>query len=295
MLEFGLLRAFIAVAECGGFRRAADRLHLTQSTVSQQIRRLEEETGRPLFHRTTREVTLTDEGEMLLGDARRLLQLEEAARLRIAAPRLSGLVRLGAVEEVASGPLPPALGRFARLHPDVRLEVLVGVSAELIEQLDTGALDVVLAKRPWGTSRGRLAWREPLVWAAAETFDLEPGAILPLALFGEHSVSREAALDALRDGEQAWRIVYTSQSLTGVRAAALAGFAVTPIPVSAVVAGLRILTQREGLPRLPDLEFAIYEKPRRAPAVAALAQALDALARTPGASAWSTSRSDGIV
>jgi DNA-binding transcriptional LysR family regulator len=93
MLDFDLLRAFVAVAECGGFRRAAERLHLTQSTVSQQIKRLELETGRALLRRSTRAVALTDEGEMLLGDARRLLQLEEAARRRLAAPRLSGVVR----------------------------------------------------------------------------------------------------------------------------------------------------------------------------------------------------------
>ncbi len=153
MLEFDLLRAFVAVAECGGFRRAAERLHLTQSTVSQQIKRLELETGRSLFRRNTRAVALTDDGEMLLGDARRLLQLEEAARRRLTAPRLSGVVRLGAVEEVAGGSLPPALGRFARLHPNVRLEVLVGVSAELIEQLDAGGLDVVL-RRAAGSSGG---------------------------------------------------------------------------------------------------------------------------------------------
>ena len=111
MLDFELLRAFVAVADCGGFHRAAERLNLTQSTVSQQIKRLELETKRPLFRRTTRSVALTDDGEMLLGDARRLLQLEEAARLRLAAPRLSGTVRLGVVEEVAGGSLPSALGR----------------------------------------------------------------------------------------------------------------------------------------------------------------------------------------
>src|SRR6478672_5841845 len=83
MLDFELLRAFVAVAECGGFHRAAERLNLTQSTVSQQIQRLELETKRPLFRRTTRSVALTDDGEMLLGDARRLLQLEEAARQRL--------------------------------------------------------------------------------------------------------------------------------------------------------------------------------------------------------------------
>jgi DNA-binding transcriptional LysR family regulator len=159
MMEFELLRSFVAVAECGGFRRAAELLNLTQSTVSQQIKRLELETDRPLFRRTTRSVALTDDGEMLLGDARRLLQFEEAARHRLAAPQVSGTVRLGVVEEVASGSLPSALGRFAKLHPGVKLEVQIGVSAELIEQLNAGRLDVVFAKRPLGTSKGRLVWR----------------------------------------------------------------------------------------------------------------------------------------
>jgi DNA-binding transcriptional LysR family regulator len=286
MLDFELLRAFVAVAECGGFHRAAERLNLTQSTVSQQIKRLELETRRPLFRRTTRSVVLTDEGEMLLGDARRLLRLEEAARLRLAAPRLSGTVRLGMVEEVAGGSLPSALRRFAALHPGMKLEVQIRVSLELIEKLNAGRLDVVFAGRcsplgtsnPLGTSKGRLVWRESLVWAAADTFDLIPGAALPLALYDERSISREAALAALRDSELTWEIVYTSPSLTGVRAAALAGLAITPLPVSAVIAGLRIL---DGLPRLPDLEFTIYEKARPDKAAAALAAVLLALAQGP--------------
>lgn len=281
MLDFELLRAFVAVADYGGFHRAAERLNLTQSTISQQIKRLEAETRRPLFRRTTRSVALTDEGEMLLGDARRLLQLEEAARERLSAPRLSGTVRLGVVEEVAGGSLPPALGRFAALHPRVKLEVQIGVSAELIEQLGAGRLDLVFAKRPLGTSKGRLVWREPLVWAAADTFDLVPRASVPLALYRERSVSRDAALSALRDSELAWEIVYTSPSLTGVRAAAVAGLAVTPLPLSAITAGLRVLGAAEGLPPLPDLEFAIYEKTRPDKAAVALATALLALAQGP--------------
>src|SRR3979490_1409734 len=121
MLDFDLLRTFVAVVDCGGFHRAAERLNLTQSTVSQQIKRLELETQHPLVRRTTRSVALTDDGEMLLGDARRLLQLEEAARQRLGAPRLSGTLRLGAVEEVAGGSLPSALGRFAALHRGAKL------------------------------------------------------------------------------------------------------------------------------------------------------------------------------
>jgi DNA-binding transcriptional LysR family regulator len=280
MMEFELLRSFVAVAECGGFHRAADRLNLTQSTVSQQIRRLELETKRPLFRRTTRMVALTDDGEMLLGDARRLLQLEEAARRRFTSPPLSGTVRLGAVEEVAGGSLPPALGRFASSHPNVKLEVQIGVSSPLIEQLDAGRLDVVFAKRPLGTSRGRLVRREPMVWAAAETFELVAGAALPLALYREHSVSRDAALIALRERELAWQIVYTSPSLTGVRAAALAGLAITPLPASAIVAGLRVLGVESGLPVLPAFEFAIFERKRPDAAAAALTAMLVSLGRT---------------
>lgn len=111
--------AFVAVADCGGFHRAAERLNLTQLTISQQIKRLELETKRPLFRRTTRSVTLTDDGEMFLGDARRLLQLEEVARQRFAAPRLSGTVRLGVVEEIAGGSL--HLRRSADLLPSIRV------------------------------------------------------------------------------------------------------------------------------------------------------------------------------
>src|ERR1700722_2173438 len=135
MMELELLRSFVAVAECGGFRRAAEVLNLTQSTVSQQIKRLELETTRPLFRRTTRAVALTDDGEMLLGDARRLLQFEEAAPHRLVAAEVSGTGRLGVVEGVASGSLPSALGRFAKLHPGVKLEVAIGVSAALMARV----------------------------------------------------------------------------------------------------------------------------------------------------------------
>ncbi len=144
-MDFKLLRAFVAVADCGGFHRAAERLSLTRSTVSQQIKRLELKTKRPLFGRTTRSVALTDDGEMLLGDARRLLQPEEPARHRLAAPRPSGTVRFGVVEEVVGGSLPSALGRFATFNPGVELEVQIGVSAELIEQLIRLIVGIALA------------------------------------------------------------------------------------------------------------------------------------------------------
>src|SRR5258705_3409577 len=120
MMEFELLRSFVAVAECGGFHRAAEQLNLTQSTVSQQIKRLELETKRPLFRRTTRTVALTDDGEMLLGDARRLLQLEEAAPRRPTAPPPSRPRRLGPSRGLSGGACPPAPRRVGSCAPTVR-------------------------------------------------------------------------------------------------------------------------------------------------------------------------------
>jgi DNA-binding transcriptional LysR family regulator len=93
----------------------------------------------------------------------------------------------------------------------------------VIEQLNAGWLDVVFAKRPLGTFKGRLVWREPLVWAAADTFGTCSGCALPRALYRERSVSREAPLAALNGNELTWEIIYTSPSFTGVRAAAPAG------------------------------------------------------------------------
>src|SRR5258705_13282562 len=144
MLDFELLRAFVTVADCGGFHRAAERLNLTQSTVSQQIKRLELETKRPLFRRTTRSVALTDDGEMLLGDARRLLQLEEAARHRLAGPRLSGTGRLWVGEEVAGGSLPPGPRPLAPPPPGGEVAGRTGGSPQLIEEIYAGRICVVL-------------------------------------------------------------------------------------------------------------------------------------------------------
>ena len=131
---------------------------------------------------------------------------------------------------------------------------------------------MVFAKRPLGTSKGRLVWREPLVWVAAETFFYVRRCRWPF--IAERSVCREAALAALNDNELSWEIIYTCPSLTGVRAAALADLAITPLPASALIAGLRILGVEEGLPPLPDLDFAIYEKARPDKAAVALAAVL---------------------
>src|ERR1700726_2508322 len=102
MLDLELLRSFVSVVDAGGFTRAGERVHRTQSTVSQQIKRLEEDLGHPLLNRTGKDVTPTEAGERLLSYARRLLSLAEEARDVLSRSGNEGAIRLGVPEDFAA-------------------------------------------------------------------------------------------------------------------------------------------------------------------------------------------------
>src|SRR5438552_833450 len=150
MLDLDLLRSFVSVVDAGGFTRAGERVHRTQSTVSQQIKRLEEDVGQPLLNRTAKDVTPTEAGERLLSYARRLLALAEEARDVMARPGSEGAVRLGVPEDFAAYRLAKLLAAFSRSHPALRLDVRADQSANLKRELERGELDLALFKRAAG-------------------------------------------------------------------------------------------------------------------------------------------------
>src|SRR5438270_8881334 len=147
MFDLELLRSFVSVVDAGGFTRAGERVHRTQSTVSQQIRRLEQTLGRALLHRNGRHATPTEEGERLLSYARRILALAEEARDVVARPAGEGVVRLGLPEDFAAYRLADMLSDFARGRPGLRLDVRCGMSVRLAQDLERGELDLALYKR----------------------------------------------------------------------------------------------------------------------------------------------------
>src|ERR1700738_1048081 len=147
MFALELLRSFVSVVDPGGFTRAGERVHRTQSTVSQQIKRLEEDVGQPLLNRTAKDVTPTEAGERLLSYARRLLSLAEEARDVVTRPGNEGAVRLGVPEDFAAYRLTKLLAAFSRSHPTLRLDVRADQSANLKRDLERGELDLALFKR----------------------------------------------------------------------------------------------------------------------------------------------------
>src|ERR1700730_17093777 len=167
MLEPALLQTFLTVAGPRSLTQAAERLGLRQSTVSQHIRKLEQEAGRRLFVRDTHSVVPTADGEAMEGFARSIIGAGERAQRYFAGSQLRGRVRFGASEDFVSSRLPEVLRDFVRLHPLVDLELTVERSATLYQMLDGGDLDVVLGRRRADDSRGRLVWRGGLAWSGA--------------------------------------------------------------------------------------------------------------------------------
>jgi DNA-binding transcriptional LysR family regulator len=275
MLDPVLLQTFLAISQTRSFTQAAGRLGLRQSTVSQHIRKLEEETGRRLFVRDTHSVTPTADGEAMIEFARGILVANERAGRYFAASQLRGRLRFGASEDFVASLLPDVLREFVRTHPLVEFELTVGLSGELNEKLGRGELDLVCGKRRPGEDRGRLVWRDRLAWVSGDRRTLDPATPVPLILYSSPSITREIALAALERCGRPWRIVCTSGSLSGLRAAALAGLGISIFPEGLIPTGLAEIPSGHGLPDLGTVEFVLLGSGRtlRGPA-AELADAI---------------------
>ena len=197
MLDTDQLRSFLAIVDSGSFTKAADRVHKTQSAVSMHIRRLEEQLGCALFVKQGRGARLTEEGEKLIEFARRIVQVEAGAFAALSRKGLRGAARLGIPDDYAESFLADILARFNRRHPLVEVSVVCEASTELAPQVAAGALDLALITDYEGLKGLELLREEPLVWVAAERFQVEAGTPIPLALGSTTCCWRRATEEAL--------------------------------------------------------------------------------------------------
>uniref|UniRef100_UPI001E5D3492 LysR family transcriptional regulator n=1 Tax=Methylobacterium sp. Leaf118 TaxID=2876562 RepID=UPI001E5D3492 len=199
-LDMDVLRSFVTGIDLGGYARAAARLGRSPSAVSLQLRKLEDQVGCPLFLKQGRGLALTEAGEALLGYARRLLALNDAALAALRAPPLSGAVRLGLPQDVAETHLPPVLARFAQAHPQVRVGARVERDAVLRAGLAAGELDLALLWQEGAEAEppGAVLLDLPMAWIGPRAWPGRvPGAPLPLAAFDAPCLFRRAGLAAL--------------------------------------------------------------------------------------------------
>ncbi len=213
MLDLELLRTFVSVVDAGGFTRAGERVHRTQSTVSQQIKRLEEDVGQVLLHRDGKDVRPTEAGERLLSYARRLLSLAEEARDVLREPDSEGAIRLGIPEDFAAYQLAKLLGTFSRSHPGLRLDVRADQSKNLARDLERGELDLALFKREAGEKGAIAVWPEQVHWVTSKSHPIHADvASVPLIGFPLGCLYRAGAIHALESAGRIWHMSYTSSS-----------------------------------------------------------------------------------
>ena len=255
-LDLDQLKTFVAIAESGSFTRAADVVHKTQSAVSMQMRRLEERIGKPIFSRDGRVSKLTEDGERLLGYARRIVRLSHETIAAFDETELSGSVRLGTPDDYADRFLPEILARFARSNPRVEVSVVCEPSLTLMDMARSGDIDLAIVTA-CGEMPTEVLREEPLLWVTSAAHRIEEEEVPPLALSKPPCVWRTAGLDSLAAVGRKYRVLYTSGNSTAISAAVLAGLAVTVLAESALRPGMRVLSEADGFPRLPSCEIGI--------------------------------------
>jgi DNA-binding transcriptional LysR family regulator len=271
-LDIDILRTVVAAQRLGGFNRAAEALGRSQSAVSQQVAKLEAQLGVPLFRKQGRSLAPTDAGEALLAYARRILDLNDETVSAVRGAALAGAVRIGLPGDLADPWLAAMLGRFKRAHPEVRIEAVVDRNRLLLERLDAGALDLVVALGSGARPDAQKIASVRRVWIGAA--DGAPvrgeGEPLPLAAFEAPCFFRAAGVEALDRAGVAWRIAFISASLHGLWAAVEAGLGVTLRTEVGLPPTLRVL---DDLPPAPDLDVCLHDAGRPAqPATARLAE-----------------------
>jgi DNA-binding transcriptional LysR family regulator len=257
---------------------AADRVSLSQSTVSHHIRRLEELLGQPLFDRDTRNVHLSRAGESLLHHAEHILAMMDEAFSVVSGPPLHGSIRLGLSGDFASARLTAALASFIQHNPNVELAIATGLSGDLFRELDENKHDLVFAKRLSGSRRGQVVRTEPLCWCGGPKSPLYGvDSVLPLALHLEPSVSRVRVLETLKAAGRPYRIVVNSSSIAVVRAAVMSGLGISAFAGYVIPEGLVRLD--ESLPALGELDYVIDRPQGASRAVLALETVLASVAQ----------------
>ena len=226
-LSLDSLRTLVITQDLGGFGRASERLLRTPSAISLQMKRLQEEIGVPLFRKQGRKTLLTEQGEIALRYARRVLELNDEMIDTLRGSSLSGVVRIGFGQDFLATVLPMVIARFDALYPLVKLEVTVDVGQVLLQKVDSGDLDVVLTLGGAQKKRAQLLNELPLHWIASPSFRDRVRQPLPLALFSPPCGCQTPGLEALERAGRTWRVAMTSPSLTGLWAAVSAGLGLT--------------------------------------------------------------------
>jgi DNA-binding transcriptional LysR family regulator len=261
-IDIALLRAFIAVSETGGMTSAGRVLNLTQAAVSQQIKRLEELMQAELIDRSEKQLRLTSAGERLIAPAQRLIALNDDVFATMVRPEFDGEVKLGVPHDLVSTYIPPVLRAFRQAHPRVRVSLFSSTTPKLLDLKQRGELDLTLTTEAMPAAAADLLLTDSLVWVGARGGAAWRRTPLPVAMGDETCAFRAHALEALRNANRTWHLMFQVGDTAPMQAMLEADMAVAPMLATVVPQNLEILKASDTLPALPV--FYINLRTRRA-------------------------------
>ncbi|WP_419907602.1 LysR substrate-binding domain-containing protein [Hoeflea sp.] len=253
-LDTDLLRTFLAISDAGSFVGGAARIFRSQSAASIQIKKLEELIGAPVFERHGRGIRLTPTGETLEPVARQAVGLLDGTLARLRDDGLSGSLKIGIPDDHSRDVLSRIIADFSQQHPGVELSVHCALSSGFQHSLETGALDIAVHEVAAVGHDMTLLRTEPLQWAASSLLDQDANEPLPIALYDRACWWRDLALRSLESSGRTYRIVYSSESTTGILAALEAGIAAGVVGASAMTGRLKPVA---GLGAIPPSNLVI--------------------------------------
>lgn len=264
-LDISALRSFVTVADLGGVTRAAERLNLTQSAVSMQLKRLETAFDQPLMQRQGRGVCLTSEGEQLLSYGRRMVTLNDEAWNRMMHEAFDGRVSFGVPEDLVRPYVTGMLRDFVGAFPRARINLTSSISRLLLKQFAEGQLDVLLTTEPAATGAGECLYRAPLKWYVGRDSEVYRQRPLPIAAKPD-CIFLPVARAALETIGIAWETPYQANDWRDLVAFVSAGLAVeTNMPYMAKIKDWTEVPAAGGLPPLPDFGVFLYVRENASP------------------------------
>jgi DNA-binding transcriptional LysR family regulator len=254
-----LLRTLVAVVDLRSFTKAAASLGVTQPAVSAQIKRLQFLLGNDVFDRSTQGICLTQQGELVVSYARRLLSInDQIVDLGGPGPRPELVIRVGTPSDFIASILPGILARFRERLPDVRYVVRTDFFDALVRELRSGELDLFIGLSMTPPPDARHCRSEEVVWVRGPATRIDPSRPVPLVSYGEPCVYHRLAVTALKLAGLDWEDVFTGPSMNSLEGAVAAGLGVMAVTRRrAGEIGLTIWDDAP-LPRLPDLYSGIY-------------------------------------
>lgn len=242
-LDPDFLRTFLAISETGSYGAAGERVNKTQSTVSAQMKRLEEIVGVSLFEKEGRRNVLTTDGRKLLEYAASMVRLNDEALTAFRPPEVSGTIKVGAIDEYAQAFFPDVLDSFAKANPAVLVEVTTGTTSMLNSQFEAGGMDAIFVSCRPGDTDIEVLRVDQLHWIGSDSHCIHYDDPLPLAGWSDGCSWRDMALAALARAGRTARLAFTTSNAALMATTIRRGIGVGVAPRWYVTEGLRVIEE----------------------------------------------------